>query len=330
MSVKHKDTDYLFLSARIRSLERTLLTRQQLERMLESGSVQEAARVLTDLGWEDFDAASPSALNRALLHRREQVFRELGQFMTDPAVLDVFKLKYDYHNVKTVIKSHGQGAELLVDAGRMDPKELLRKYQERGKWDFLPGTMDAAAQDAERILAETGDPQLADFRLDRAYFEELLSLAESTKCAYLVEYVRAMIDAANLRSLVRTLRMHKDAAFLRRVLFEGGTVSVSELMRRGPGGNVAELFRSTALRDAAAAGEQAVGGGSLTEFEKLCDDAVLLTAGKARRVPFGVEVAIGYVAAREAELTAVRIVMSGLMAGIPAGTIRERLRESYV
>ena len=73
-----------------------------------------------------------------------------------------------------------------------------------------------------------------------------------------------------------------------------------------------------------------MGGGSLTEFEKLCDDAVLLTAGKARRVPFGVEVAIGYVAAREAELTAVRIVMSGLMAGIPAGTIRERLRESYV
>ena len=62
MSVKHKDTDYLFLSARIRSLERTLLTRQQLERMLESGSVQEAARVLTDLGWENFDAASPSAL----------------------------------------------------------------------------------------------------------------------------------------------------------------------------------------------------------------------------------------------------------------------------
>ena len=53
-------------------------------------------------------------------------------------------------------------------------------------------------------------------------------------------------------------------------------------------------------------------------------------AARARRVPFGVEVVIGFVAAREAELSNVRIIMTGRMAGIPADTIRERLRESYV
>ena len=50
--------------------------------------------------------------------------------------------------------------------------------------------------------------------------------------------------------------------------------------------------------------------------------------GRARRVPFGVEVPVGYVAAHENELMSVRLVITGLLAGIPADQIRERLRET--
>ena len=81
---------------------------------------------------------------------------------------------------------------------------------------------------------------------------------------------------------------------------------------------------------AAELGDEAAKGGSLTAFEKACDDAVLRAAGAARRVPFGVEVALGYLAAKEAEWTAVRTVLSGRMAGVPAEALRERLREQYV
>ena len=58
--------------------------------------------------------------------------------------------------------------------------------------------------------------------------------------------------------------------------------------------------------------------------------AVLRTAAGARRVPFGVEVALGYLIAKEAEWTAVRIVMAGRLAGLSADAIRERLRDTYV
>ena len=47
-------------------------------------------------------------------------------------------------------------------------------------------------------------------------------------------------------------------------------------------------------------------------------------------IPFGVEVVLGYLAAKEAEWTAVRIIMSGRMAGMTADAIRERLRDQYV
>ena len=84
------------------------------------------------------------------------------------------------------------------------------------------------------------------------------------------------------------------------------------------------------LRAAAEAGEAAVKGGSLTDFEKLCDDAVLHQVATAKQVPFGPEVLIAYVAAKETEFTAVRIIMAGRIAGLKPDVIRERLRESYV
>ena len=45
--------------------------------------------------------------------------------------------------------------------------------------------------------------------------------------------------------------------------------------------------------------------------------------------PFGVETALGYLIAAEAELIAVRTIMTGRRAGLSADAIRERLRDIY-
>ena len=179
------------------------------------------------------------------------------------------------------------------------------------------------------MLAETGSARSSDCILDRAYFARLEKLAADSHIPYLQDYVRAMIDAANLRSLIRTQRLGLDAGFLREVLFPGGSVT-PEAIRAGSGSGAAALWRGTAFAREAELGDEAAKGGSLTAFEKACDDAVLRAAGAARRVPFGVEVALGYLAAKEAEWTAVRTVLSGRMAGVPAEALRERLREQYV
>ena len=332
MNKKRKDTDYLCLSAQIRSMERDLLDRVRMERMLDAPTAAEAARILTEVGYETFDPASERELNHALLQRRLDLFERLYRYAPEPQIIDVFKLKYDYHNLKAVIKSRGSDvSHLLVDAGRVKTEQLQRRYRETGNWDFLPPAMAQAAKEGQRVLAETGDPQRSDALVDRAYFAEMLDLAQETKCEYLVNYIRATVDAANLRSVIRTLRMGRTPAFLKEFLFSGGTVSVDACLKAAVNGEVEQTYRTTVLRAAAQAGKEAVeAGGSLTAFEKLCDDAVMAQAARARRIPFGVEVVIGFVAAREAELSNVRIIMAGRAAGISADTIRERLRESYV
>ena len=232
MSKKRKDTDYLCLSAQIRSKERNLLDHARMERMIEAPTVDEAVRLLTELGYEKFDSTNQKEFIHSMLQRRVELFDDLVRYTPEPEIVDVFRLKYDYHNLKTIIKTREEdNSNLLIDAGRVPIGELMSQHERGGGWDFLPPTLMKAATEGERVLAETGDPQRSDALMDQYMFQEMRVIAAGTRCPYLVRYVETVIDAANLHSVIRTLRMGRSAAFLKEFLFEGGSVGVDSVMR---------------------------------------------------------------------------------------------------
>ena len=71
------------------------------------------------------------------------------------------------------------------------------------------------------------------------------------------------------------------------------------------------------------------GGGSLSLFEKLCDNALVAMLDEARTIPFGMEPMAAYLAGKESEAKAARIVMASKLAGAEPQQITERLRETY-
>jgi V/A-type H+-transporting ATPase subunit C len=92
-----------------------------------------------------------------------------------------------------------------------------------------------------------------------------------------------------------------------------------------------KAYENSKFKSAAAEGFAVIrSGGSLTCFEKLCDDAVVEYLKKARGMNFGEAPMIAFLAAKEAEIVSVRTIVSGRLAGVPNGEIRERLRETYV
>ena len=242
-------------------------------------------------------------------------------------------MKYDYHNAKVLLKAQAVGAEadrLLSEGGRWSAGAVKDAFQRDSLRDFTEPFRRAVTQ-AQELLNAGGDPQLADFVLDRAYFEEMHAAAEATGSAFLQGYVRLLTDATNLRSAVRSARMGKGSDFLHQVLLSGGSVDARTLASR-KGGDLSAAFRAGALAEAAALGDSlsAAGSGELTAFERACDDAVMAYLTRARRIPFGEQAVVGYLYARENEFTAIRTILSGRMAGLDADTIRERLREAYV
>lgn len=329
-----RDTDYLVISARIKAMENMLLTRDRMEQVLESRSDEEAVKLLQECGYPDLTATDPEALDAVLSAAREATFSDLADSAPDPRYIDVFKLKYDYHNVKAILKAEAMGTDpshMLADMGRV-PAEVLREALRTGELEELPPLLAQAAEEAKEVLDTTRDPQLSDIVLDRWSYRDMADVAEATNSDFLRGYVRAQIDAANLRALVRTIRMGKSPDFLAGVLFEGGDVALDAILTvsANRGGGLVELYAPTQFHAAAEAGAEALRSGALTEFEKRCDDAVGDYLAGAQYVPFGEAPLVGYLAARETEYTNLRILLIGRSMGLPAEIIRSRLRASYV
>lgn len=330
---KISDREYLYLSATLKAREANMLTRDKLERILAAGSYNDAAKLLQESGWPDMSDQTAAGVDKLLSQRREEIFAEVERAIPEREVVDVFRTRYDYHNAKAIIKGEGVGADpghILSGAGTVAPQKLLEAFREEDFRD-IPPLLAKAMTEAKGLLARTDNPQAADFVLDRAYFAQLLELADKVTSPYLGQYVRTLIDSANMRTVVRCFRMGKDPDFMRQALIDGGNVSMDYAVRGTvTADELNEMFGSSVFREAAVLGGQAMEGGPMTQFEKACDNAVNAFLDKARLTGFGSEVAVGYLAAEENAITTVRMVLTGLLSGIDPERLKERLRDTYV
>ena len=322
---------YLCLSAMLRARETKLLNTEKSIRMLEAQSFEDAAKQLTDCGYDDMSQMKAVEIESCLNEHRNAVFAEIARMCPQKELVDVFRMKYDYHNAKTVIKSEAMGLDarrLLSNSGRTDGEKLLALYND-GQYRDMPGKLRGAVEEAKNILARTNNPQLADLVLDKAYFDEVRQAAETTGCDFFRGYADMLVDCANLKSAVRVLRMGKGAVFMDSVLIDGGRVDTDRIKKVTDKEALLSLYSHTALEKAATLGAESLDGGSMTAFELECDNTLGRYLSSARRVSYGPEAVVEYLAAVEGEITAVRMILTGRLAGVAPQVIRERLRDLY-
>lgn len=329
---KHTDKDYLFLSTMLRARSSVFINEDALENMLSSAKFEEAARVLQELGWPDMADLDRSGVDEALSKYREELFAELGRLCPDRELVDLFRLRYDYHNAKVIIKAQAVGQDtdnLLSGSGRVRIDKLKEAFI-TGDYRFVPKELGKSMLEARDVLARTDNPQLSDFVLDKACYSEMKHIAAKLDNKYINGYVALHAQGSNLRACVRCIRMGKSEEFIRSVLFADRYLerNITQICSAGDGMSV--FFAGTPYKEAAVLGAAAAKGGRLTEFERACDNVMVKYLKDARMHGFGPEYVLGYLAATENDITCARIVLNGLLAGMSADKIRERLRDTYV
>ena len=315
----------------LRAREVKLLNADKANRMLDAATFEEAAKLLTDCGYEDMSCMNAKEIEAQLNRHRADIFYEIDRLAPDSDIADIFKMKYDYHNAKVILKAEAVGTkadDILSDAGRIPGKELKNLYEE-GKYSSMPGELGKAMEEGKSVLARTANPQQSDFVIDKAYFKELSSAAEESGNDFLRGYAKILIDSANLKSAVRTLRMGKGSDFMSAALASGGDVDKDRILNASDKDALSELFAHSKLEAAAQKGAEAIDGGTLTAFELECDNAVNSYLCQAKLVSYGSEPLTAYLAAVENEITAVRMILTGRLAGVKSSVIKERLRDMY-
>ena len=162
-----RDTDYLAVSTRIHAMENRMLTRERMERMIDAKDSGEAAKVLSECGYGELTQLTSAALEELLADARRNTFRDMTDSVPDRRLVEVFQLKYDYHNAKVLIKAQAMGldeARLLSQGGRYDPQRLREDFLRDDLRDWGEVFRQAVLR-AREVLAATGDPQQADLVL---------------------------------------------------------------------------------------------------------------------------------------------------------------------
>lgn len=343
---KQQATEYMYASARIAALENRMVGKERVNALLEAkgraevmarlGELGEAYRLPasaeggTALDGETVSAATEEMLSAIL----RGAFADVRDSVPDAEVYRYFSYPYDCNNVKALLKCSIRGADpegMLFDFGSVSVDDLKVAMQE-GKYDLLPPAMAEGIIQAKETFAKTGDPQLIDAILDKACYADMLASAEDTGSSTLVGWVKTKIDLVNVMICVRILRMKRGEAgklFMKEALLDGGALEKSFFETVYDGGEEA-LWKGLMNQYYSFVRAVDASDKSLAAIERCADDYHMRLVRDDARVPFGVEVAGGYLLGCETAVKNIRIILAAKDAGLSAEVIRERVRESYV
>lgn len=329
--------DFTQSVVRTRVLEKRLLQRTIIERMIDAQDMDSVIRILGETEYSNQlgKIERPEHYDLVLSSELDRVYKLMEELSPDQRVIDLLRLKYDYHNLKVMVKEYlldKDFSHMYIDRGTSDYQEI--------KSDFLSENFRAIKEEfaiaLEDVLSDyekNKDPQRIALILDKYYYEQLYNLAKDTKIDLFIEYVEDLIDFTNMRTLIRLKKQNKSNRFLEDVLLAHGKIDLKSIVLslQDSIDNIINKFKnysiSPALREGFKDYEET---GSLSHYEKYMDNHLMELNKSSFNVHFGPEPLFSYLAAKETEVSILRIIMVSKINNIPPDSIRERLRDLYV
>lgn len=352
---RRNENDYIFPSVLIRSKEGSLPKRSDYERLLEQRELGTALRMLEELGYtgmaaladdehehdgmngesNDLYAKNASDFEELLDEELRKSYELVLSLTAEDESVRLLLYPNDYHNAKVLLKAEFLGTDpmpLMISNASIAPQSLREAVRKRELARLSP-ELSRGISTALETFSRSRDPQEIDIILDKACFADMLSEAEKLENDFVSEYLSLLIDLANMSALVRLRRMKQQRAAFSGIFIEGGKVNRSKLEAAYDEAyaQIAERLMPFGYHKFFSVGaETAEASGSFTAMERIADDLKMEQAKKAKYLPFGLEVAVAYTIAKEAEIKNLRIILAGIRAKTDAARIAERLRETYV
>lgn len=322
---------------RIRVLETRLLDKTKLDRMIDSSSPLEALKILEETEYSIFmsKVKRPEDYEILLSNELKRVYHLLYEISPVKSLVNMMSLKYDYHNIKVMIKGkilNKDFTDIIIPVGNV-PIEKLKTSIDNEYYRDLNPIMRKAIEDTFEDFGTNKDPQKIDIILDKYMFEQMLSLNKEIGDEFLDKYLKSLIDLNNIKTLLRVKKQNKGREFFASVIIEGGSIDKDKLlgMLNDAAENISTKLTYTNYAEFIRAGiEYYTKTGSVSLLEKLGDNYVMDMMKDAKIIPFGVEPLLAYIYAKETEIKIIRIIMVGKLNNISAEVVRERLRDIYV
>ncbi|MBQ6774785.1 MAG: V-type ATPase subunit [Synergistaceae bacterium] len=219
-------------------MENHILDSAFFSRLIDSAGIDEALKALGETSYSQWISGAAN-FDKAIDSEILATCEELARFVPDKELIDIFRLPYDFHNVKVLLKglfkvrggeSEGRRYDLLSKLGTIDVDELTNAI-ETEEYGFLPYGLTDLIPQCWQLWDQTKNAQAVELLIDHQMFKAMLNLAEGLKMADVIQWVKFKIDAENLRSAIRLARMKYDSAKALAFFHEGGTIRPDDMAK---------------------------------------------------------------------------------------------------
>ena len=246
-----QDTEYKNINTQIRVFETKLFSREDYEKMIRSEGLRGALDVLkgTDYFFDESEILETKNFDKFLMNRLKNEYDELYTMTPDNEVIQIYTLRYSYHNLKVLLKQKFKQIDLehlLIPIGR-DSIATLRNLVKTNQSEILDPIMVEAVQQALEDHDIFGRIEAIDVFMDTYYYKHIRAISDKLDNKTITKVVDVMIDLDNLSTVIRSLKQNKSRAFLHTVLSSSGSISkqaIIEATDQGATTSLSKLYLS--------------------------------------------------------------------------------------
>lgn len=318
--------------------ESTFLTASQYEQLLQAKDSAGRAQVLqgTVYAMEADAVRDLNALEQVLMQHLFDVYSWALANSPDPAVVEIFSLKYSYHNLKVFLKEKATGRslkQLVLPVGTYPPEvleHLVATFSAEHCPDFMLDQVLATWQEYQ----DYQDLRVLEIGMDLAYFRHLTRLSQTLDHETLVGLLGLMIDFYNAITVKRATDLDKPRSFMRQLLSDEGSLTAADWIEMAEQTGFLVWFHQVnpqgydldlrpyedRMRD------QTI---TAVELEYLADLIQTKVLDQARFETDGPLPLARYLLGKELEIKNLRLVLTGLDNQLPLEKIKEKMRPIY-
>lgn len=332
-----KDIQFNTVNTRIRTYEGQLLGEAVYERLLTVSDPSEIYGILEDTPYGDFiyEGLKIQDFEEVLNAEQKRMYDNLYDISPDRLVIDLFSLKYDYQNLKVLVKgvyNKEDLSSLLIPYGSVPLSELKDLVKNRRNQN-VPKQMNECIKEVFEYIEAYQAHQSLDIIFDNHYWQHMRSISEAEKREELVTLVNRNIDVFNISTALRSHLLDRHLGFISAVLAEGGTLSTDNILDtigESLDTFVNYLMDTPYKRLIKESYEEITTQKTLNSIDILKDNFMMERLKELKIVPFGPTAIIGYIYAKETEIKNLRILLVGKINRIPEEILRSRVRDIYV
>ncbi|OIP43583.1 hypothetical protein AUJ95_00315 [Candidatus Desantisbacteria bacterium CG2_30_40_21] len=324
------DTRYTYAVARVRALEKYLLDKPTIERLI---AAEDGTRILSILRNTEYAEAfnvveNPFDFEDGLSNELNRVLNSLEALSPEPHYIHLLRIPYDFYNLKILIETKYSDEpvdEPFSSLGLTDIEDIQAMIKNKEK--KLPKYLTDAADEAIAGMEENENVAKISQIIDRFMWQYLTTEAMMGRHTFFVTLYQKQIDLINIHTFLRLAHAKAEITYLRDMLFDGGSISRDLFLKLfiRPWDIFSEIkeYHDPIM-------DSWVEERLFWKYEVASDNHILNYLKQANLIFFGPEPLISYYLLKEMETNMLRIIFVARLNHMSENTIRIRLRRNYV